>query len=511
VNFAVNTTDPTATVNPTGTTDDFNTVITLPEPTREGHTFNGWWWTTSPTIWDTRVGNAGDNFTITRDTTLFAQWTINSYDVTLNANGGQVSTDNGWTFAATRTVSRTFGSSFTLPTPTRTGHTFNGWFTEENGGEQVESPLIVRENTMLFAQWALIQYTITFNLGAGAADPTATVNPTSITEDFGETVILPTPTRDGHTFTGWWTTQLSGGTRIDFGGNTSYTISTVSTRTLFARWTINSYNITLNANGGVVNLSDGWGNVSSGTTNRTFGNSFILPIPTRTGFDFNGWFTEEDGGTQVESPLIVSEITTLFAQWTPVFTTTFNLNPNPAPRNITVEMRSSWHSGWSSNALRISVNGTNRPNETLTSSSRTFAFDVNVGDLIQVNWVASGSWADEAAFAIYYTNEPPSPAFNPATGATNNIARLLIHRQYNGLTNTSASLGSFTVPGEPVPEPITANSGSPITLPPTPTRSGFTFDGWFTEAIGGELVGLGGNSFTPTATGTIFAQWTPED
>ena len=49
--------------------------------------------------------------------------------------------------------------------------------------------------------------------------------------------------------------------------------------------------------------------------------------------------------------------------------------------------------------------------------------------------------------------------------------------------------------------------GSSITLP-TASQPGYTFDGWFTAAQGGTLVGMGGASFTPTASATLYAQWT---
>jgi hypothetical protein len=119
-------------------------------------------------------------------------------------------------------------------------------------------------------------------------------------------------------------------------------------------------------------------------------------------------------------------------------------------RNITVLMRDSDGDGWNSASLRISVNGVDlSPNPTVSftqGSSNTYTFNANTGSAVAVYW-NKGSYDRECAFAIYYTNDPPSPAFNPASGATNNTARLLIHRLYTSLSSTTAGtlLGSFTV------------------------------------------------------------------
>jgi len=122
------------------------------------------------------------------------------------------------------------------------------------------------------------------------------------------------------------------------------------------------------------------------------------------------------------------------------------------PRELTIVLRDSYGDGWNGNSLRISVNGVNRsPNPTITSgSSGTRTFNANPGDVVDVYWVrGSGTtWPQENAFAVYYTDDPPSTAFNPAWGAANNDAgALLVHRQYTSLANTTTGtlLGSFTV------------------------------------------------------------------
>ena len=110
---------------------------------------------------------------------------------------------------------------------------------------------------------------------------------------------LPTPTRDGYTFTGWFT-ALSGGTQV--------AASTVVTgpNTLYARWTIKSYTVVFDANGGNGSVSKSY------THGATLGE---LPTPMRDGYKFLGWFTASEGGNVVTSETLVAADMTIYARW----------------------------------------------------------------------------------------------------------------------------------------------------------------------------------------------------
>jgi uncharacterized repeat protein (TIGR02543 family) len=90
-----------------------------------------------------------------------------------------------------------------LGTPTRVGHTFNGWYTAQTGGTRVGGggsswTPTSDSNITLHAQWTAVTTTVRFINPGG----TAVANQTYT---FGSTITLPTPTRAGHTFTGWFT------------------------------------------------------------------------------------------------------------------------------------------------------------------------------------------------------------------------------------------------------------------------------------------------------------------
>ena len=154
-------------------------------------------------------------------------WTITpksiAYTVNFDPNGGVVSKAS---------IPVTYGKTYgTLPTPTRMGYTFDGWYTELTGGTKIVSSTMVGNSagSTLYAHWKANQYTVTFDPNGG------TVSTTSKTVTYGETYAspkaLPEPTYPGHTFDGWYT-EKTGGTRV-----TEDTVVTVTKdHTLYARW-----------------------------------------------------------------------------------------------------------------------------------------------------------------------------------------------------------------------------------------------------------------------------------
>lgn len=141
--------------------------------------------------------------------------------VRLNANGGKVSPAS-----KVVTCGKTYG---TLPTPTRTGYDFDGWYTRQSSGIKVDKNTSVGTNppTTLYAHWKGKTYTVSLDANGG------TVSMASRTATYGsEYPALPDATRTGgYTFDGWYT-QKTGGTKVD--DNT--TVTTAANHTLYAHW-----------------------------------------------------------------------------------------------------------------------------------------------------------------------------------------------------------------------------------------------------------------------------------
>ena len=215
----------TITFAPNGGTGSNQTVsqyygktITLKSNTtfsRTGYTLSGWGTSTT-----TKSYNCGASYTVTAAKTLYAIWTINSYTLTYNGNGGT-------TPAA---IKRNYGATYgTLPTSTRTGYSLVGWFTAASGGSQVTSATKMdAANTTIYAHWNINNYTLNYNVNAddGFVYPTST----TVTYDtaYG---ILPTPIRTGYNFDGWYT-AASGGTLV-----TGSTKMGAANTTIYAHWT----------------------------------------------------------------------------------------------------------------------------------------------------------------------------------------------------------------------------------------------------------------------------------
>ena len=144
----------------------------------------------------------------------------------------------------------------------------------------------------------LTNYTLTYDPRGGSACSSKTV---TYNTPYGT---LCVPTRAGYTFTGWYT-AASGGTQV----TETTTVTNVDDHTIYAHWSANTYTVSFNANGGSTPTSS-----KSVTYDSTYG---TLPTPSRTNYDFLGWYTAAEGGTQVTSGTTVKITSdqTLYAQW----------------------------------------------------------------------------------------------------------------------------------------------------------------------------------------------------
>jgi uncharacterized repeat protein (TIGR02543 family) len=280
-------------------------VGTLPAPTRTGYTFAGWYTAASG---GTKIATT----TVpTKNTTYYAHWTVKTFTVTFNVNGGTALA------AASKTKSVTYDAKYgTLPTTTQTGYKLAGWYTAKTGGTKVSSSAIVAitANRTLYAHWDEA-WTVKWNANGGTA-----VSPASVLIVKGKTVAaLPTaPTRTGYKLAGWYT-AASGGTKI--------TAETVPAKnvTYYAQWTAKTYTATFDVNGGTALAS----NTKSVTYAAKFG---TLPAPTRSSYKFLGWYTAKTGGTKILSTatVAITKNTTYYAQWAAAYKATWNVNGGTA-------------------------------------------------------------------------------------------------------------------------------------------------------------------------------------
>ncbi len=214
------------------------------------------------------------------------------YTVSYDANSGRCGQTTGYATSAAAAV--------TLPTPTRSGYIFAGWYTSASGGTRVGGAgesYTPDANITLYAQWGK-PCNVTYNANGGTCG-------TASEKYTGTALTLPTPTRDGYWFIGWYD-AAEGGNKIGEAGLSYHPTSEI---TLYAHWQEQiEYTVTYNANGGTC-----------GTSGATYeGTALTLPTPTRTGYTFNGWYTEASGGTKIGdagASYTPAANITLYAQW----------------------------------------------------------------------------------------------------------------------------------------------------------------------------------------------------
>lgn len=150
-----------------------NTPAAQPDnPTKEGHTFIGWY--NGESEWDFETP-------VTADLTLTAKWQINRYTITFDTAGG----------SEVAPITQDYGTTITPPAaPTRTGYTFAGW-------DREIPTAMPAENMTITARWQVNQYTITFKPENGGQDIV-------IKQNYGTAITAPAnPTKTGYTFAGW--------------------------------------------------------------------------------------------------------------------------------------------------------------------------------------------------------------------------------------------------------------------------------------------------------------------
>ena len=257
----------------------------LPVPVREGYTFTGWY---TEKEGGQEVSN---NTRLTNDVTIYAHWKVNEYTLSFDSNGGELSGESSKTLS--------YGSAYsTLPSPSYIGHTFLGWYTKKDGGEQVtENTLMGTNEVTVYAHWSLNKYTLYFDSNGGKDANLKKL--ISFNDEYGD---LPVPQREGYTFMGWYT-EKEGGEQI-----TENTLMGTSDNTVYAHWSINEYLLTFDANGGTVNLI---------YKKVKYSNKYgTLPNPDLEGHTFLGWYTGKDGGEPVtEDTLMGSRDVTVYAKW----------------------------------------------------------------------------------------------------------------------------------------------------------------------------------------------------
>ena len=209
------------------------------------------------------------------------------YDVSFSTSGGSEVTS-----IHTRLISE-------CPVSTKTDCDFEGWYlTSDFSGEKIIFPFEVTSNMTLYAKWNQ-KYRVNFQTFDGSAVESQLVS--SLVE-------VETPYKTNCDFVGWYTNSNFTGDPIVFPYEVTKPI------TLYAKY-LQRYTLKFETNGG--NEID----------DMTIGLIQVLPEPTRTNYDFDGWYLYPNfSGTSLQLPYTITHNTTLYAKWLPTYLVSFETN-----------------------------------------------------------------------------------------------------------------------------------------------------------------------------------------
>lgn len=245
---------------------------------------------TNGTTAQSRVTQDSSTAALTENQALFAAWTINTYTATFNSNGGST--------ASPQTITRTYGSQLgTLPTTSRTGYTFAGWYTASSGGSKISTTTTMPAGgATYYAHWTKNNYYLDLNTyldGASYGGSRVKVNLTVGGSNKGYV-------SDYYTTHPYGTSWSINGLQID-GVTLSYTASgTVGASTTYIP--INFYTLTIARN-----------NTSYGTTSA----SSVIVRDGTSYWTSGATLTLGDGRKVTASPTAATGYSTSFSSWSP--------------------------------------------------------------------------------------------------------------------------------------------------------------------------------------------------
>lgn len=524
-----------STPSPSSITKEYNTALgTLPTCTRTGYTFLGWYTASSG---GTKISTTT---VVTKDITYYAQWSINSYTLTFNPNGGTVTPTS---------KNLEYNSAYgTLPTPTRASdaqytYTFAGWYTAATGGTQVTAATkMAAKDTTVYAHWTsnTRSYTVSYKTTYG------TLNRTSQSVAYNSkgscTLTMPDNTAEfTYTFVGWYTAANGGGTKV----GSELTLETPAikgTVTYYAYVTrsTKSYTHTFNANGG--------GTVSPATITKAYNTALdTLPTVSRTGYTFVGWFdtSAASGGTQATTTTKVTGTKTWYARWSiNSYTFTFDKNGGNTPSTTTITKEYNTAVGTLPTCTRNANNtytyafagwfdtssssgGTQLTTATKVTSNKTwYARWTPTYKNYTVTWDGNGGTPSKSSSSFHYNDSLGTLPTATRTGYifkgwstsktdTVNIStttKVTANVTYYAVWTIKSYTWTFDANGGTGDTTKTLNYNATLSTLPTASRAStaannYTFAGWFdTDAS------TGGTQLTTstkcTGNKTWYARWT---
>lgn len=397
------------------------------------------------------------------DATINASLRNFTYTVVFNGNGSTSGTMNNQAFEYS------IAQNLTANAFSRTGYTFAGWSltpdpspSGEGSGDLIADQQSVINLTAtdggtvnLYAKWTANTYTVHFDKNHN--DATGSMSDMPFTYDIAQTLTANAFSRTHYDFAGWNTqTDGNGNNYSDQQSVENLTATDKGTVNLYAQWTLHNYTISYDLDGG---------SADNPATYTVESNDITLTNPTRTGYVFTGWT-----GTGLDAVTMSVTIT----------------HGSSGNR--------SYAATWEPVAFSVRFNGNGATSGTM--SNQGFAYDM--AQLLTAN-------AFGRAFTVTYNyNDNENDNENVTAAATFNgwattAEGAVVYADQQGVSNLTDEPNGIV--------DLYANwTDASVTLP-TPTRTGYTFMGWYSDADLTDLVADAGASYTPSADISLYAKW----
>ena len=495
----------TLTINPNGGTTStqnqevyYEGKVNVVSPTKPGYTFTSW---SGATLQDTTLTMPASNVT------LSANYTANTYTLYFDANGGSVTPTQ-----KSVTYDSTYG---TLPTPTRVGYTFNGWFIN---GTKIENTSVVKitQTTSAVANWTKGSYILTINPQGGTYNNSTSTYQKGM--EYQEEFTVADPTRVGYTFNGWEVT----GTNASYDSTRKVFKMGSSNATLSAKWTINKYKLTIEGT-----------NSCDGVYNLDYQETKTLCEPTNTGHTFAGW---EDNDSLIQNDVVTMKAkdSTVKAKWTAntynyiVYHNKMNLDGTTYTRvdadtynssgefGTVIVTEAKTYTGFknlSNKSITIGVENNNPPTNNVVNYNyerEKYTLTINPN---------GGTYAGDTTKSLYYEQQitlsnPEKVGYN-FSGWSASIGTVSDNKYTMPASNASItanySAKTYTVTfnangGSVTTQSKTVTYDSTYGTLPTPVRTNYDFLGWYTDPTNGTKV-ESTTTVKITNNQTLYAHW----
>ena len=452
------------------------------------------------------VGEEVINLTSNNDKVikLTANWREINYIIKFDLAGGSGEFND---------ISATYNEEIKLGLPSKIGYTFACWSYNNNTYQENEnvSMLTTVDNDVvtLEAKWTANKYYINFIVD-GESDG-------NIKLTYDEPYVLnhDIPTRPGYTFAGW-----SYNNNIYYNGYTLINLVPNDSIDFVATWKTNNYTITYNTLGGNYIES----------ININYGENINLTIPTRTGYDFDGWYTDIDLNDEVKKTYIYTTNITVYPKWEAItYTISFNANGgngNMENQNMTYDkleqLSANKFSYVGYDFIYWSYNGNNYSDLAnvinLTDKSETIILTANWEEHVyNITYDLAGGTASGNPQTFTYVNNNLNDLLtniNKPTKANYEFSHWLLNDiEITETTTLPAADIKLTAVYKPITYYVTFTNCDGLDQLefnvlevkdlPIPTKDGYVFGGW---KLGNEVIS---NTSNLTNNVTVSAIWNP--